>query len=384
MKNNKGFTLVELLAVIAIMAILLIIALPNVLKMFNESKEKIFLTESKSVFKEAINQTIKDRNFSDVIYCKSMNDEVNPLDMSGRDIYYYIKANVNDNTGTIIVWDNERYVKYKGDKLDPSVLDNAEKITDDIKNATCDNILEASGLVKKIDYSKVKFELGDTVRKVLTMTLDTSNQDLGEVKYKIIIKSIDKSIELSSIDYINKYYLEFNDFTYEEAFSGFEVSVIINGKEFDKKTIGPACFVAGTKVKTEDGFKNIEDIKIGDMVYSYNLNTNQLELNEVTDAIISQTIETYLVTIDKKTFEVTPRHELYIIDKGWVRAYNLKVNDRMLDSNGKEIIVSKIENKKYDKPIKTYNLTIEGNHNYFVTDIQVLVHNKGSDTWTYN
>ena len=31
MKNNKGFTLVELLAVIAIMAILLIIALPNVL-----------------------------------------------------------------------------------------------------------------------------------------------------------------------------------------------------------------------------------------------------------------------------------------------------------------------------------------------------------------
>ena len=67
MKNNKGFTLVELLAVIAIMAILLIIALPNVLKMFNESKEKIFLTESKSVFKEAINRTIKDRNLSDVI-----------------------------------------------------------------------------------------------------------------------------------------------------------------------------------------------------------------------------------------------------------------------------------------------------------------------------
>ena len=151
MKNNKGFTLVELLAVIAIMAILLIIALPNVLKMFNESKKKVFLTESKLVFKEAINQTIKDRNFSDVIYCKSMNDEVNPLDMSGREIYYYIKANVNDKTGTVIVWDNERYVKYKGDKLDSSVLDNAEKITDDIKNATCENIAEVSGLYVKPD-----------------------------------------------------------------------------------------------------------------------------------------------------------------------------------------------------------------------------------------
>ena len=33
--NKKGFTLVELLAVIAILALLIIIALPNVLEMFN-------------------------------------------------------------------------------------------------------------------------------------------------------------------------------------------------------------------------------------------------------------------------------------------------------------------------------------------------------------
>ena len=34
--KKQGFTLVELLAVIAIMAILVIIALPNVLKMFKD------------------------------------------------------------------------------------------------------------------------------------------------------------------------------------------------------------------------------------------------------------------------------------------------------------------------------------------------------------
>ena len=33
--KRKGFTLVELLAVIAILALLVIIALPNVLKIFN-------------------------------------------------------------------------------------------------------------------------------------------------------------------------------------------------------------------------------------------------------------------------------------------------------------------------------------------------------------
>jgi type IV pilus assembly protein PilA len=37
MKNKRGFTLVELLAVIAILAILVLIALPNIIKMYNNS-----------------------------------------------------------------------------------------------------------------------------------------------------------------------------------------------------------------------------------------------------------------------------------------------------------------------------------------------------------
>ena len=75
---------------------------------------------------------------------------------------------------------------------------------------------------------------------------------------------------------------------------------------------------------------------------------------------------------------MSPKHQIYIIDKGWVRAYNLKVGDKLLDINGKEVSITKIEYKKYDKPIDTYNLTVEGNGNYFVTNIQVLVHNSGS------
>ena len=237
---------------------------------------------------------------------------------------------------------------------------------------------------EKIDYSKIKLTLGNTTTKILTMTLDTSNQDVGEVKYKVYIKHPDKTIELTSSDYTNKYYLEYNDFTYMDSYAGFEVTAIVNGKEISKKSIGPACFVAGTKVKTETGFKNIEDIKIGDYVYSFNLDANSLELKKVTNSIISQTLETYIMTIGNKTFEVTPRHQLYIIDKGWTRAYDVKIGDKMLDANGKEIIINNIVNKKYGTPIKTYNLTIEGNNNYFVTDIQVLVHNVGSDTWNYD
>ena len=392
MKNNKGFTLVELLAVIAIMAILLIIALPNVLKMFNESKEKIFLTESKSVFKEAINQTIKDRNLSDVIYCKSMNDEINPLHMSGREIYYYIKANVNDKTGTVIVWDNERYAKYKGDKLDPSVLDNAEKITDDIKNATCDNIAEAVGLVDKIsDTYKVtgSVTFGDSQHLSLNIKMNNMNDStFSKVKYVISRKLKNETAYTKVNEYVATNKAEGFNYTFLDETNPYSmdtkyqvVAYTDDNRKIDEILVSYVyCFVKGTKVKTENGFKNIEDIKIGDKVYSYNLNNNSLELKKVLNTIKSNTIDTYKATIGGKTVEMSPKHQLYIIDKGWVRAYNLNVNDKLLDVNGKQITISKIEYKKYDSPIDTYNLTIEGNNNYFVTDIQVLVHNAPSPT----
>jgi type IV pilus assembly protein PilA len=55
MKIKRGFTLVELLAVIAILAILIIIALPNILKLFNEAQIKVFLQEAQNINKAAEN-----------------------------------------------------------------------------------------------------------------------------------------------------------------------------------------------------------------------------------------------------------------------------------------------------------------------------------------
>lgn len=43
------------------------------------------------------------------------------------------------------------------------------------------------------------------------------------------------------------------------------------------------CFVAGTKVKTVEGNKNIEDLVVGDFVYSFNHELNKVECKQVTE-----------------------------------------------------------------------------------------------------
>lgn len=41
------------------------------------------------------------------------------------------------------------------------------------------------------------------------------------------------------------------------------------------------CFVKGTEVLTSEGYKAIETIKVGDLVYSKNIETNEVELKRV-------------------------------------------------------------------------------------------------------
>ncbi len=51
----------------------------------------------------------------------------------------------------MVVWDDERYIAKKSSKVDVTSLTNAKDITDNIKNATCDNIAEVTGLYAKPD-----------------------------------------------------------------------------------------------------------------------------------------------------------------------------------------------------------------------------------------
>ena len=94
--KNKGFTLVEILAVIAILALLVIIALPNVLKMFNQAKKDVFLTDAKNIYKEISKKYISENMKGNKI--SNISNDNNKLDMDTNDLKYNVKLN---NDGSI-------------------------------------------------------------------------------------------------------------------------------------------------------------------------------------------------------------------------------------------------------------------------------------------
>ncbi len=135
------------------------------------------------------------------------------------------------------------------------------------------------------------------------------------------------------------------------------------------------CFLPGTLIYTPNGYKKIEDIEIGDKVYSYNEDTQKVEIDTVGEAFAHPFEEIYDVTINDSTvMHITWNHKVYDpISKKWKIFAEFKVGDYLLDDKGKLLKISDIQ-KRMDSFI-VYNFRVRKNHNYYVTNDNVLVHN---------
>ena len=92
------------------------------------------------------------------------------------------------------------------------------------------------------------------------------------------------------------------------------------------------CFPKGTKIDTLTGFKNIEDLKIGDYVYSYNHNTKKVEPNKI-NYLFNKKYEDVLINIklnNGKSIMCTPNHPIFTKD-GYVRADSIKKGDYLYE-----------------------------------------------------
>ena len=139
------------------------------------------------------------------------------------------------------------------------------------------------------------------------------------------------------------------------------------------------CFVAGTKVKTEDGDKNIEEIKAGDIVWSYDPLTGEEGLKEVKQTFENETETLVHVTVsnenDKETIDTTVRHPFYVVGYGFRYASELRIGDKVRSVSGDIYEVTSVEIEQLDEPVKIYNFEVEDWHTYFVSESGILVHN---------
>ncbi len=130
--NKKGFTLVELLAVIAILAILVIIAMPNVLEMFNKAKQDAFETEVKTHVKAVSNQFI---TTGKLVYSNVV-DGAAKLPMDGEELDYYIELDSQGNIKELNVTNGDYKIEATGTSQNPIKV---EQIGDTIKSETAES-----------------------------------------------------------------------------------------------------------------------------------------------------------------------------------------------------------------------------------------------------
>lgn len=140
---------------------------------------------------------------------------------------------------------------------------------------------------------------------------------------------------------------------------------------------GELCFVAGTRILTENGHIPIEDIKAGDYVYAENPETGEKGLKRVEQTFTNEINELINVTVNSEEIHTTPGHPFYVVSKGWIGAEALEIGDQLVIYEGKHVVVEKVKHESLNKPVTVYNFEVEDFHTYYVGENSILVHNKG-------
>jgi len=93
------------------------------------------------------------------------------------------------------------------------------------------------------------------------------------------------------------------------------------------------CLEEGTAVAMSNGQRRcIEDVKIGEFVFSYDTKTDQFVSREVLDVIDNGDLECLELELENgKTITCTYDHKFYTSNRGWVEAQYLTEDDDIVD-----------------------------------------------------
>ncbi|MFI5797471.1 polymorphic toxin type 27 domain-containing protein [Streptomyces sp. NPDC051677] len=136
------------------------------------------------------------------------------------------------------------------------------------------------------------------------------------------------------------------------------------------------CFPAGTKVATENGPKSIEDIKVGDRVWSQDQVTGKKSLQPVLN-LFRHTVDSLVrITTADGQVEATDSHRFWVPERGWVEAGELRAGDTLEARDGGSTQV--LGTTVVKGSVEVFNFEVARNHTYYVYtgSTPVLVHNE--------
>ena len=130
-----------------------------------------------------------------------------------------------------------------------------------------------------------------------------------------------------------------------------------------------ACFKKGVKVLTNYGYLDIDNIKVNDLVMSYNFDTNSNEYSKVIKTFEHKDIndDLYTITCGSIVIEATSMHPICVSlnnTLGFINAKDLKIGNRLVDYEGNIHEITSITCESVTDTF--YNLNILIRHQLFL------------------
>ncbi|MFO0949794.1 MAG: polymorphic toxin-type HINT domain-containing protein [Isosphaeraceae bacterium] len=132
-----------------------------------------------------------------------------------------------------------------------------------------------------------------------------------------------------------------------------------------------SCFAAGTPVKTLEGPRPIETLRVGDQVLSQDVSTGRLMFTPVVAVFHNKPAPTFRIRLGgEESVVATGIHRFWKAGKGWVMARDVKPGDLIRTLGG----TARVESVESDAVQPVFNLEVAEGQSFFVGDSSLLAH----------